>query len=1127
MILTAALFLGNFAKDLYKKIIKLYPNKMFLLLNRFLIVVVALCLVMVNAVAQPKLDFELRKPKKFENRKLGSEKTDETKFTIPRRFIQNTVTHYNYYFNAAEKLDQMLSRAKDMHVDDYSKLLPFYNYRLDRTASFKQDIDSVIYKCTAGILLHDLRNSFIDNLYLLLGEAYYFRNQLDSAYLTFQYLNYSFSPKEKDGYDKVIGSNANSQEGGNAFSVSTKEKTGIVSRAWAMPPSRNDGFIWQIRTYIANGEYAEAGGLITTLKNDPLFPERLKTDLNEVQAWNFYRMEMYDSCAFYLSKALDNAENHQERSRWEFLLGQLYVMNDQQILAEQYFNKSIQHTINPVQEVYARLYCAKLTDGSVQNPLDVALAELLKMAKREKYLLYRDVVYYTAAEVEQMRNNPAGAKALLIKSVESSIDNPLQKTKSFLALGDVCFSQKQYVDASRYYDSVDVKSLDPELDIEKQLNDRKEGLRLVAKEINIINRQDSLQLLAAMPEKEREELLKKMVRTLRRQQGLKDEEFSTGSANVSAGRDNSFSDLFSATAKGDWYFYNSSQKLKGANEFKASWGSRPNVDNWRRSSAIVGAVAQVNNQGREIENGNKAVSANARSGEISYENLLAGIPTTPEKMKISNDSIEHATFNLGVALQNYIEDYYSAIDSYDSLLINFPQTSHEEEALFNLYYCYKKVGMADKQLAAKRMLTTRYGNGSLASRLINKGPSPDSLLKMNATVLYDDIYNKFIEGDFDRAIAEKKIADSLYGKKYWTPQLLYIEGVHYIHEREDSTAKLVLNSILQLYPNSPMREKTQNLLSVLSRRKEIEEYLTNLKIERPVDDTSTLIADAEPKKVEEPQDVELKDVTAKANDNLKLREFDLKNGKTTIKPQQDALHSIDPSLLYLYEKDLSKKQITSGGKDSLIAKSGQPGVTMPDQVSASRVLDSSLLYQYEKDLDVKVIGKPGGDSGLAQNKPIIANPELQAGQKIDTSKLSDIIVKEVASTYTIEPLKSQYVALVMEKVDPVYVNEAKTAFGRYNRDYYSGKSIELTNLSLTDNEKLLLVKGFANMNEALDYLQKARSAAPIEIIPWLNASKYYFVLLSETNLELLKNKKNIREYRSFLQESLPSHFKAQ
>ncbi len=119
------------------------------------------------------------------------------------------------------------------HKDDFSQLLPFYNYSLDKTAGDKIELDSVIYKSNTGILTHDLRNAWIDNLYMLIGKAYYLRNDLDSAYLTFQYINYAFSPKEADGYDKPIGSNAN--EGTNALSVATKEKNNVVRRALGTP----------------------------------------------------------------------------------------------------------------------------------------------------------------------------------------------------------------------------------------------------------------------------------------------------------------------------------------------------------------------------------------------------------------------------------------------------------------------------------------------------------------------------------------------------------------------------------------------------------------------------------------------------------------------------------------------------------------------------------------------------------------------------------------------------------------------------------------------------------------------------------------------------------------------------
>src|SRR5690606_3721438 len=106
-------------------------------------------------------------PKVLENRLLRSEKYDRKKLTKPKRFIQNTITHYNYFFNADLKLNEVLERAKLSFKDDYSELLPFYNYSLDVTAADSIQLDSITYKAQSGIVLHDLRNDWIDNLYLL------------------------------------------------------------------------------------------------------------------------------------------------------------------------------------------------------------------------------------------------------------------------------------------------------------------------------------------------------------------------------------------------------------------------------------------------------------------------------------------------------------------------------------------------------------------------------------------------------------------------------------------------------------------------------------------------------------------------------------------------------------------------------------------------------------------------------------------------------------------------------------------------------------------------------------------------------------------------------------------------
>ena len=76
------------------------------------LVAFSLCSAMLtNAYAQPSLSSDLKKPKKFENKQLGSEKTAEKKFTLPRRFVQNTVTHYNWYYNANNRLAEVAASS--------------------------------------------------------------------------------------------------------------------------------------------------------------------------------------------------------------------------------------------------------------------------------------------------------------------------------------------------------------------------------------------------------------------------------------------------------------------------------------------------------------------------------------------------------------------------------------------------------------------------------------------------------------------------------------------------------------------------------------------------------------------------------------------------------------------------------------------------------------------------------------------------------------------------------------------------------------------------------------------------------------------------------------------------------
>ena len=785
-----------------------------------------LCFSCFQSHGQLGFSFDIKKPEQYDDRVLGSEKSESKKYSLPRRFTQNAFTHYNYAFNAKNKLNEVLERAKTAHEDDYSELLSFYNYTLDQTAADSLELDSIISKATTGIVLHDLRNQWIDNLYLLQGAAYYLGKQFDSAYLTFQFINYAFAKKEKDGYYQTIGSKF---DGNSALSIATKEKNGLPRQVFSEPPSRNDAFIWQIRTLIAMDEYAEAASLIITLRDDPEFPKRLKNDLEEVQAWWFYNSNVYDSAAVHLEKALSNATTKKERARWEFLIAQLYERSGKFELARDFYDKVINHTIDPVMEIYARLHSIRINKTGGDNYIDRNIAELLKMAKRDKYYDYRDVIYYTIAQMELERNNFDAAIANLKKSTENNVDNPTLKNKAFLQMADMAYSQRHYREAKSLYDSIDIN--DTGLKNAEELKLRKQNLINLVAQLDIAERQDSLQRIAAMPEDDRKDFVRKLVRKLRKESGLKEDPALSPLVPIGPQK-NDQTDLFTNnSSKGDWYFYNAALKTKGAADFKARWGNRPNVDNWRRSAGM--SFQQANNKSLPGQQGNNLAPQDRKAGpgELTFDALYDSLPLTDRQMQVSNDSLSQALYMLGKSYANDLEDCVSSITSNEEIVERFPAFKKMDEVLFTLYYCYKRSGDAAKAEQVKKLMEQKFAGNRLTT-IISTGKDPGSSKNPEATKAYEDIYNLFIEGNFEKAVADKAIADSIYGSTYWTPQLMYIESVYYIKQRDDAKATQTLNAIISQQPGSPMAVKAKTMIDVLGRRKQIEDELNGLNVQR-------------------------------------------------------------------------------------------------------------------------------------------------------------------------------------------------------------------------------------------------------------------------------------------------------
>ena len=953
-------------------------------------------------------DLQKDKPEKFKNKTLKSETTGDKKFTLKRRISQNLVSHYNYFFNANNKLNAVIERARMANIDNYGKLLPFYGYSLNATKAQKTELDSVIYKATAGILLHDLRSDWVDNLYLLIGQAYFFQKEFDSASMTFQFINYNLFPhKKKDDMPLIVGTNANA--GGNSISIASKENTSFLNKTFNRPPSRNDALVWQIRSLTEQEEYTDAAGLINTLQNDQNFPARLKALLEEVNAYWFYKQKLYDSAANHLEKALSAAEDKQDKARWEYLLAQLFEITKQPQKASQYYSKAMRHTTDPLLDIYANLNNAKIYRSNDAQEFNNTINNLIKMARKDKYEAYRDIVYYSAGELALQKPDTAAAEFMFKKSLGYSDNNSPYKNRAFLQLADIAYNKKEYKKASSYYDSLQLTD-DVLIERVKEITDRKNALSKIVEKINIIEREDSLQHIAMLPANEREVFVKELLKKLRRQKGLKEDFVAPFSSAFFDNTKNESVDIFgSDNTKGDWYFYNASMKSKGFSEFKSRWGKRPNVDNWRRMAAIESAIVDFNPSNNSNTNQQFNAKTTMLNTDLSYDGLLSNLPLTDDKLKASNALVATSLFELGKLYQNSLEDYAMAVQTYETSLQRFADSLYNGELYFNLIYCYQKLGNLSKAAYYKNLLTTNFKNSNYAQAIINPQSVKEGTKDAAATRRYENIYNLFIEGQFEKAVSDKKAADSLYGNNYWSPQLLYIEAVYYIKQKQDSQAIIILNNIIGQYPSSALKDKAATMIDVLQRRKQIEEYLTSLNIKRADDDNTIVLNDTSS-----------------------------------------------------YQKIITQN------------KTEQPKTNVPHPKNE-----------------------------VTETKPVV--PPLTNG------------------IFTFIAEEPQNVVMILDKVDPVYISEARNAFNRYNREKFSGQAIEITKDAIDKDRNILVFSKFSDANTAITYFDRLKKNAAAEV-SWLPAAKYSFLIISDTNLQVLKANKDLSGYIKLLNNKYPGKF---
>ena len=784
------------------------------------------------------------------DKQLPYERLLNKKYTLGRRAYQNTVSQFNFLFHAAISLEEIIQKARDLHEDDYTELLPFYDYDLSITA--KESIDSIIYRCNANIVLHDLRSNYVDDAYLLLAKSYLFHKNFDTAASILQFINYSFFEKE-DGADLPIGSNINKS---GKFSIASPEN----NRAWENKNVRNESMIWQARNYFEAGEINEGISLLQLLKTDAGFPKRLQPFLYEQLAYGYYLTGMNDSAANYLIKGLDNAQDPLTKARWSFLIAQLYEKEQKIDLAYNWYKKAGAIVSNPVIAVYASIYMASIDANRGKKSWESLANALERMIKKDKYAAFADIIYYEMAQLALRNQAVAKANQWLIASIQKNEKNTKLKQKTLVQLGALNYKIDQFSVAKIAYENLnDLLKTFPNYD---QITLRKKWIDKIADLNELIKNEDSLQFIYAAPAllqaqmakqwQKRIALIKSQEKDLFTDPNKKTDESVNVNKNTQANNPGySFGNAFATTTtkqdvKSDFYFDNPQNVSMGVTNFIKKWGDRPNVDNWRRKTTIQ--LAKTSPAKTNIDSVQKNIPLNPKVVENaklvgnkknkttlqtqdSTDQLTIQLIQTESDLKQSQISWNKNSLSIAKIFLYELNDFEKALPRYQAVIQNDIEPATTESALLDLASHYMHIGQSTTSDSLIAIITRQFPEGIY----VQKKQAKENLdrIDKNSAEAYKAAYFLAQIGDWEQFGAQMDSVQKQFKGTKWNTPYQFLKVKMHAQLGKDSLAIEYCNQIIAQNKSESIKARAKNIITEINNRKVTEAYLEALKIVQP------------------------------------------------------------------------------------------------------------------------------------------------------------------------------------------------------------------------------------------------------------------------------------------------------
>ncbi|MFT5725362.1 MAG: TolA-binding protein [Bacteroidia bacterium] len=697
----------------------------------------------------------------------------------------NMNARFNGLYIAKVQLSETKETLKGQNADDYNQILRVFPYgSAEQRVAQKPNLEEVYKKCSQVIKKHP-KSKWVDDAWYLIGQSYLLQNDLFTAIETYQYVANQFPDGERR-YDARLGI---------------------------------------LMSYIAQEKFYDAEAIMSVIKKEGEFPERLQKDFAAISAEIYIQQEKYLQGIDALQTALNLTKDRDERSRYNFILAQLYLKNKEIEKSKGHFIKTIK--LNPPYELafQSNLGLIKTIGLSDEKSLKTPRKYLKKMLADDKNIDYYDQIYYELANLEIQAENEAEAIRYYKLSASTSVKNQDQKANSYLALATIYFDRKNYESSQKYFDSTSMFMSNKRADYE-YIKAKQIVLTDLIENLVMVYTQDSLLKLAGLPKAELDKRI-----TAQQAYDLRQKQIEQDQADQNKPLIDDF-DPFKKPNKvnttsvvgGSWYFYNKAAVARGSNDFKRQWGNRPKSDLWRYVSMQAG-LSNPDNQDSDSTDADAvdsydpdqdsdaqdAVKNVAEDKKKYYRN----IPFSKEAKAAALAKIEEALFNTGKIYYEDLKEFTKSRSYLTNLLSRFPDGRNEPETYFILNKIETELENTDEADRYSKLLDKKYPKNPFNLVLNNRELAEQMGGNNEVSKLYKAAYNAYKNEDYEKALAFKNEANEKYAGNSLGAKFDYLQALIVGRTKGKEAYIIELQRIVELYPGTRISNQASYTLQYL------------------------------------------------------------------------------------------------------------------------------------------------------------------------------------------------------------------------------------------------------------------------------------------------------------------------